>query len=214
MPAKNSLKVYITNGIYHIYNRGVEKRNIFCDEQDYKIFLYYLKSYLSSPNQQSRPPYNINRCFSNYDLYKKIKLLAYCLMPNHFHFMLQQFTETAMTEFMKRFSNAYVKYFNEKYQRVGPLFQGPYKAVLIDKEPYYLHLTRYIHRNPLEIIKIKKSLFNDLLDYPYSSYPDHCGKRNTVWIYKDEILDIAASHYPLNSADHYHNNGDNGNGAD
>jgi len=206
MPSKNAIKIYIEDGIYHIYNQGVEKRDIFMDKQDYRVFLYYLKSYLISPEKQENPPRNIT--YSQYsqvgpgnksnlrgfDLYKKIKLFAYCLMPNHFHFMVKQHTENAITEFMRRLSNAYVKYFNEKYDRKGSLFQGRYKAILIDNEAYFLHLSRYIHRNPLDLFQVRPESGRTwkrekLREYPYSSYADYLGKRNTSWVYKDEIME-------------------------
>ena len=172
MPSKNTIKIYVQEGIYHVYNRGVEKRNIFLDNQDYQVFLYYLKSYLLSPENpiHKKLPVRVRLDFNDFDLHKRIRLMAYCLMPNHFHLMLKQLDEKAMTEFVKRLSNAYVRYFNEKYERIGSLFQGRYKAVSLDKENYFLHLTRYIHRNPQEVLK--KFNLTKLEDYPYSSYAD------------------------------------------
>jgi len=186
MPAKNTIREFIKDGIYHVYNRGVEKRDIFLDEQDYKIFLYYLKTYLTPPSDQKKIPLNILRLGSDFDLYKNINLLCYVLMPNHFHFLIKQISEDALTEFMKRLTNAYVKYFNDKYQRVGPLFQGRYKAALVLKDEYFMHLSFYIHINPIELSEY--SSIKDLENYPYSSYPDYIGKRNTSWISKDDIL--------------------------
>lgn len=187
MPSRNTVKIYVANGIYHIYNRGVEKRKIFLDEQDYKIFLYYLKSYLLPVDQQTKPPRGI-KYLDNFSLYKDIRLFAYCLMPTHFHLMLKQLTEKAIVEFMRRLSNAYVEYFNKKYERVGPLFQGRYKAAHIDEENYFLHLSRYIHLNPLELFEGEKNKFKKLREYSYSSYQDYLGQRNSRWIYQEEIM--------------------------
>jgi len=103
-------------------------------------------------------------------------------MPNHFHLMIQQLTERAIVEFMRRLSNAYIKYFNEKYKRVGSLFQGRYKAALIRKERHFLYLPYYIHHNPEKLNKKIKS-------YPYSSYGDYSGTRNTKWIYKKDLME-------------------------
>ncbi|MEK7580092.1 MAG: transposase [Patescibacteria group bacterium] len=188
MPSKNTIKIYVQEGIYHVYNRGVEKRNIFLDNQDYQVFLYYLKSYLLSPENpiHKKLPVRVRLDFNDFDLHKRIRLMAYCLMPNHFHLMLKQLDEKAMTEFVKRLSNAYVRYFNEKYERIGSLFQGRYKAVSLDKENYFLHLTRYIHRNPQEVLK--KFNLTKLEDYPYSSYADYLGQRKTQWLFKDDIM--------------------------
>jgi len=186
MPSKNIVKIYIKDGIYHIYNRGVEKRKIFMDEQDYKVFLHFLKRYLTSPEEfnslvQVGPERRIKPCRQS-DIDKKIRLLCYCLMPNHFHLMIQQLTERAIVEFMRRLSNAYIKYFNNKYKRVGSLFQGRYKAALIRKERHFLYLPYYIHHNPEKLNKKIKS-------YPYSSYGDYLGIRNTKWIYKKDLME-------------------------
>jgi len=193
MPARNAIKIYTENGYYHIYNRGVEKRDIFSDKQDYKVFLHFLKRYLTKP---SKSPYLIQPRWK-FDLYDKINLIAYCLMPNHFHLMIKQFTKEAMSEFMRALSNSYIRYFNEKYNRIGVLFQGRYKAVIIDVEPYLLHLTRYIHLNPSglessgEPGEVRPGTGSDLVrvrDYPYSSYAEYLGKQNTDWIHPEEIL--------------------------
>ena len=184
MPSKNTIRVFVKDGIYHIYNRGVEKRNIFLDVQDYKVFLYYMKIYLSPINKENKTPLNILKLGSNFDLYKNINLLCYALMPNHFHFLIKQISEDAITEFMKRLISAYVKYFNNKYERVGPLFQGRYKGILVLEDEYFTYLSFYIHANPIDILSSPK----DLEDYFYSSYLDYIGKRNTPWIHKDYIL--------------------------
>lgn len=84
MPTKNSVKTYAADGVYHIYNRGVEKRQIFLDERDNNTFIYYLKSYLVPINEQDKPPSSI-RNLSDFTLHNEIKLIAYVLMPNHFH---------------------------------------------------------------------------------------------------------------------------------
>jgi len=185
MPARNIIKVYLEDAFYHLYNRGVENRNIFQDKQDYKVFLHYLKRYLTEPPDfpdEVRPRWRS-------DLYEKLNLIAYCLMPNHFHLMIKQFSKEAITEFMRAFSNSYVRYFNEKYERVGPLFQGSYKAVLVETEPYLVHLTRYIHLNPVELDGVRPATRSDLVrNYPYSSYGDYLGKRKTSWVHPGEIL--------------------------
>ncbi len=187
MPAKNLIRFECENGYYHIYNRGVDKRTIFQDEQDYKVFLKYLKEYLS-------PPMDLTKIKESFTLqgytfqgiphqpknfYGKIDLIAYCLMPNHFHLELYQKNKQDIQNFMQSISTCYSMYFNKKYDRIGSLFQGTYKAVLIDNENYLLHLSRYIHLNPSE--------FTNDLEATYSSYSEFLGKRNTQWI-KPEII--------------------------
>jgi len=193
MPSKNSIKIYLKDGIYHIYNRGVEKRDIFLDEQDYKVFLSLLKRYLLPLNDDENKVDRVRPCWES-EIYKQIRLFCYCLMPNHFHLMAQQLKERAITEFMRRLTNAYVGYFNEKYNRqnVGPLFQGKYRAALITKESHFLYLPYYIHfHNPEGLYQNEKEedSIKRVQNYPWSSYLDYLGKRNTKWIYKGGIME-------------------------
>lgn len=180
MPAKNTVKNYVEGGCYHLYNRGVEKRKIFLDDQDYKTYLFLLKTYLSpKPPKGSDPKMAY---YNKKNLYGDIELLAYCLMPNHFHLLVRQNIRQGITDLMRCVNTNYVAYFNKKYQRVGTLFQGRYKAVLVESDPYLLHLTRYIHLNPTEIVKNSKS-------YGFSSYQDYLGKKDTNWLNKDFVLE-------------------------
>lgn len=188
MPRKNSLKVYVENGYYHIYNRGVEKRTIFQDEQDYKTFLVYLKYALSAPPKpeeykktftlQGSPFKGVPRLPKNFQ--NKIQLLAFCLMPNHFHLLLKQTDKDSLKYFMLSLITRYSMYFNKKYNRVGSLFQGIYKAALVNNEEYLLHLSRYIHLNPSEYAKN--------ISNTYSSYGDYLGLRHTPWLKPDLVL--------------------------
>ena len=183
MPAKNSRKTYIENGYYHIYNRGVEKRNIFLDEQDYKVFLSYLKFYLEPPNLQGQAlKVAPSRQLKNYA--DQITLLAYCLMPNHFHLFVKQTAFNTINRFIHSILIKYSLYINKKYHRIGPLFQGRYKAVLIATEPQFLYLTKYIHRNPLDLPPTSPGLEG----YPYSSYPNYLHHIHQIWLKPQEIL--------------------------
>ena len=192
MPAKNSQKDYLENGYYHLYNRGVEKRKIFQDEQDYSVFLSYLKEYLSpkdtkrlslqldNPSLSSKERDKILRLIKMNNFYNKIDLLCYCLMPNHFHFEIRQHRRDSIDNFMNSLGTRYTMYFNHKYKRVGSLYQGVYKAVLIKSEYQLLHLSRYVHLQSLILRSWK-------LKQP-SSLPEYLGLRNTFWVKKDEIL--------------------------
>jgi len=189
MPGRNTIKMYIQGGYYHLYNRGVEKRKIFLDAQDYKVFLNYLKEYLSPPPKKSEIKKKtftlqgqsfkgISRLPKNY--FQEIELLCFCLMPNHWHMLIKQSSLYSVTKFVRSLMTRYSMYFNKKYKRVGNLFQGRYRAVLVNDEAYLLHLSRYIHLNPSE-------LTNDLLS-AYSSYGDYLNLRHTPWIKSDYIL--------------------------
>ena len=110
-------------------------------------------------------------------------------MPNHFHLFVQQKSKDGLKTFMKALSTNYVMYFNSKYDRVGPLFQGTYKAVRIETEPYYVHISRYIHRNPEELLARDQPLCT----YPYSSYKYYLDGNGPDWLDVSEILKMFRS---------------------
>jgi len=186
VPQKNSLKTYVMDGYYHIYNRGVEKRTIFTDKLDHKVFLSYLKEYLSPKQVPDKVKFTLQgqsfkgvpRTPNNYA--NNIKLLCYCLLPNHFHLLIRQHEERAIESFMRSLQTRYSMYFNKRHQRIGGLYQDRYKAINILDETYLLHLSRYIHLNPLEYTKN--------LESAYSSYAEYLGKRKTKWLKSDTIL--------------------------
>lgn len=195
MPARNILKTYLENGYYHIYNRGVEKRAIFTDKQDASVFLSYLSDYLTPKNTAelikvlSDPESNASQKsdavksvrMNNYS--EEVMLLAYCLMPNHFHFLVKQNKDRSIENFMRSLSTRYVQYFNRRHnKRVGGLFQSVYKAVLVESDEQLLHLSRYIHRNPfLKGATLKES------PRP-SSYRNYLGLIKQEWVRPDEVL--------------------------
>ena len=100
-----------------------------------------------------------------------------------------------MTKLIKRICTSYSMYFNKKYERVGSLFQGIYKAINIEDENYLLHLSRYIHLNPSEILRVDpfKGSTLELGSYRWSSYPEYVGKRKTEWVKTDLILSYFSS---------------------
>lgn len=166
----------VTNNIYHIFNRGVNKGDIFFSGKDYKHFLSAAKHYLRKNSKYSYEKSSINlnepgsSALPTLQMEPKIEILAYCLMPNHFHFLIKQTTDKGIASYMQRFINSYVHYINIKYKRVGPLFQGPFKGVLIESDEQFLHVSRYIHLNPLA-----SGLVLDLKTYSWSSYNSYVG---------------------------------------
>lgn len=148
---------FVKDHYYHIYNRGSEKRVIFLETRDYLKFLTRL--------QENSQKYRVD-------------ILCYCLMPNHFHLLVKQTSDTSITIFMNVLQLSYSKFFNTKYQRVGPLFQGRFKAKIVETDEYLLQLSAYIHRNPLALHTIQNSgnledPRNQLHLYPYSSYKEY-----------------------------------------
>lgn len=174
MPSRNSLKEFAPENYYHVYNRGVEKRRIFLDAQDYRTFLGILKKYLTG--EQTEHTANRHK-FTN--LSGEVELLAYCLMPNHFHLLLYQSAPDGVTKLMRRVMTGYVMYFNGKYSRVGGLFQGRYKAALINADAYLQHISRYIHLNP-----------QDYKTWPYSSLSLYIGTKRLSWVNTEKIASL------------------------
>lgn len=156
---------------YHIYNRGVEKRVIFIDDIDYRVFLNLIKRYIDE-----KPHVNAHKVPYSW-LGDEIELLAFCLMPNHFHLLLYQIKEGAMKKLMQNVCASYTSYFNKKYKRVGHLFQGVYKASTVMSDSYAQHISRYIHLNP-----------DNYRDWEYSSLPYFLDQKKSGWVKPKRIL--------------------------
>jgi len=185
---------FVTGEYYHIYNRGVEKREILLCERDYFRFLESMKEF-----NNTKPVYSL---FLHRELKRKgtldvghlrelVKIICYCLNPNHFHFILKQTSENGISEFMKRLGGGYTKYFNHNYQRSGFLFQGRFKSVHIKTNAQLLYLSAYINRN-----YFIHGYGNDF-SWPYSSLQNYIGKRNSEICNASIILD------QFRSADEY-----------
>ena len=129
-----------------------------------------LSSYYDLSTKE-REAFQISLTDKNKD--KIVEILAYCLMPNHFHLILRQKQDNGISNFVANFSNSYTKYFNIKHKRPGSLFQGPFKAVHVETDEQLLHLSHYIHINPVSsgVIKPEK-----LEEYFWSSFPEYLGK--------------------------------------
>lgn len=196
MPSPNTIKTYSENTYFHAYNRGVEKRRIFEDSQDYQKFLYYLKIYLTPGDilHQEDPLLRLNLVKSN--LSEEVSLLCFCLMPNHFHMLLHQKTKDGITKFMRQITTAYSMYFNKRYDRVGPLFQGTFKAVPVETDEQLLHLSRFIHLNPVERgVSLK--------EFQWSSYLNYLKKKQADWVKTDLILGFFNNQNPNSSYENF-----------
>jgi len=175
-------KEFAKGEIYHVYNRGVGKMNIFKDEEDFKVFLFRLKENLfpeltkignlpkSAYRRKILPPNSFH-------------LIAYCLMPNHFHLLIKQNSEIPISTLILKLCSGFSKYFNKKHNRVGSLFQDKFKAVRIYRNEQLLWTSFYIHENPL-----KAGLTNDLSSYKWNSYLDYTGSQNNNLCKKEIIL--------------------------
>lgn len=164
--------VFANEEYYHIYNRGVDKRDIFLEDRDYIRFIKTirkLKDQGSAFLKKAEP--------------SGIKLIAYCLNPNHYHFILKQTVDNSISEFMHRLGTSHTMYFNRKYDRTRILFQGKFKSIHVDSDEYLTWLSAYININP----KLHK-ITNNLNKYPWSSYLDYINRRKGTLCDKNMIL--------------------------
>lgn len=160
-------KVKLVNGeIYHIYNRGVDKRKIFSNQKDLNRFFESMSVF-----NCIEPVGSIHEQSFQKDKIKKplVKFIAYNLLQNHFHFILEQVSEGGISEFMKRLLGGYTWYFNKKNKRSGSLFQGTFKSKHIDSNEYLLRASVYVNLNdkiPLGGLtaKLTKSSWNEYID--------------------------------------------------
>lgn len=185
-------KKFAPNSYFHIYNRGVNKQNIFYDKEDIKFFLWRFKENLF-PSQILTPDGNhLGNAHTPY--VRKFlpegafDLVCYCLMPNHFHLLIKQNTELPVSKLVLKVCTSYSKFFNKRHERVGPLFQDSFKAVNIETGEYLKWLSAYIHNNPRT-----SGMIENLQDYPWSSYPDYIGIRNGTLCSKDIVLNQYSS---------------------
>ena len=195
---------FINNQIYHIFNRGVEKRKIFLDEQDKFRFIHDLFEFNNEDPTQNiyyrLPDLQSRKIKAKKPRKLIVEILAFCLMPNHFHLLLRQKKENGITEFMRKLGTGYTNYFNLKYKRSGVLYQGKFKAVPVIKEAHLIYLPHYIHLNPLGLIEpnwrrgeIKNfdKAIKFLETYRWSSFLDYIGEKNFPSItQRDFLLDI------------------------
>ena len=149
--AKRNVK-FLKGKYFHIYNRGANKKKIFFEEENYFYLIKKVKHYLKK---------------------YEFSVIAYCLMPNHYHFVLRQDGDTALNIPIAFLFNGYTKAVNKKYNRTGTMFEGPFKSVEVEDVNYLLELCRYIHRNPVD-----DGLVDQIEDWKFSNYLEWTGKRN------------------------------------
>lgn len=160
---------FANNEWYHIYNRGVDKRPIFGDDNDYKRFLADLRDFNNPSFYEERARVVKESGFKELSSFldklpRTVEIISYSLLPNHYHFILRQLEKNGISEFMHKLGTSYTNYFNKKYSRSGSLFQGPFKGIHLDNNEYFLWLTGYVNGN-IEIHKIA-----DAETYRWSSF--------------------------------------------
>lgn len=197
MPYRRTL--IVTGEIYHVFNRSIAHQQIFSNQRDFHRILELIPFY-----SYHRPPLRfshfirlpqeqrvtfINTLKNNQK--KQIQILAFCIMPNHLHFLLKEVGNHGIATFMRNMQNSYAKYFNTKNKRTGALFQSMFKAVRIETDEQLLHVARYIHLNPVTSYIIHQVA--NLSDYLWSSYSDYIGLRKSDTISTEQILGFFSS---------------------
>jgi len=193
--------------IYHVFNRGVEKREIFKDDNDRWRFLqglFLFNDEKTTANllwqmekNRGRVTFGILKEFFAKEKRNReplVKIMADCLMPNHFHLLLQEIKKNGISRFMQKLGTGYAEYFNNKYDRVGSLFQSRFKAVPVEKETYLGYLLVYINLiNPAELaepglkergIKSLDKILRFADNYSWSTHQEYSGKRESIIIEK------------------------------
>jgi putative transposase len=143
---------FVRYGYYHIYNRGAGRHDLFIEEDNYLYVLRRTKKYIGEFH---------------------LTIIAYCLMPNHYHFLVRQDGETPAGELPKRVFGGYSRAVNKRYGWSGTLFEGRFKAKAVTADAHLIHLCRYIHANPA-----KDGLVDHLEEWPYSNYLEWVGRRS------------------------------------
>ena len=191
--------------IYHIYNRGVDKRDVFMDDGDRLRFIHDLFEFNNQDSSLNLNDYLVRGKYLEVglpDINRKprkliVEILAYSLMSNHFHLLVRQKTDNGITEFMRKMGTGYTNYFNNKYERNGALFQGKFKSVHVAKDAHFMYLPIYIHLNPLDFkfkewregkVKNYKKAIEFLDSYRWSSYMDYTGQKNFPSLIRKDFL--------------------------
>lgn len=195
-------EIFTEDQIYHVCSRGVDKRDIFLDDKDYLRFIHNLyefndknlalNTYYRSPYEAT--PHKVERTEPREPI---VAILAFTLMPNHYHLLLTQQQNKGVTMFMHKLGTGYAMYFNQKYERTGILFQGPFRAVRVEREAHMTHLPFYIHANPLDLkfpewreqkMRNPEAAMKFLEEYRWSSFPDYIGRKNFPSVTNRELL--------------------------
>jgi putative transposase len=185
--------------IYHVLNRGTDKRSIALDDHDRRRFVRNLYEM-----NDDFPVLNNSRRSNIHDIRRRVRrplvqIHGWCLMGNHYHLLLSELRDGGMPKFLKKLNMGYSKYFNERHKRSGTLFQGKTKRILIESDRHYLFILLYIHCNPLDYLRGARQWRNARIDrgveylawlekYPWSSFRDYAGTSKLTKIIEGSVL--------------------------
>lgn len=188
----------VNDHYYHVFSRSIAKYVIFNDEEDYLRFMELLNLYRFADFN-----YKYSKFISLEISHQKgiienlqktnnflVKIISFCLMPTHIHLLLKQNSDDGISKFMSRILNSYTRYFNIKHGRKGPLYEGPFKSVLVKTDEQLLHLTRYHHLNPSSA-----GIVNNPFDWPYSSLREYCDEGENGFCDFRELINMLPKQY-------------------
>ena len=203
MPMKYRVKNYQPGGIYHIYSRAWEGREVFRDDSDYRMFLNWMQKYLVPVREEAAAGYKAERPYRlkrklEMNLAGEVEMWAYCLMPDHFHLLVWQNGERGIAKFIRRVMTGFVMDYNRKYKRRGMLWDGTYRAAMIG-ENEVVRVTRYIHLNPVTRTVRRFGPVETVTgsapgEYLYSSYKNYIREEKEEWVKTEKVLELAAVH--------------------
>jgi putative transposase len=184
MPAKNVVKSYLPGATYHVFNAGAANQSIFKDEQDTKTLLKFFATTLLDPSIEKYLNGNTLK-----DFHDRITLHAFCLMPTNYHLLLTQCGEQDMAEWIRAVMTRYAMYFNKRHNLSGALFQGVYKAALIENDDQLTAIARYIHRKPLSQRSPGDNRnWGEIIRAQPSSYENYLGATQDDWLSTEKVL--------------------------
>jgi len=179
----------VTGETYHVLNHSVQGMPIFKGQREMDIFLEAIEFYL-----QASPPTKFSHYRTNRDIFPinldqtLVTIINFCVMPNHFHFTLKQKEKNGIRQFIQKLSNSFAHYFSTKYNNRGAVFEGNFKAIRVESDEQLIHLSRYVHLNPVTAFMVE-----DPKDYPYSSYQIYLGKEKSKIVDPSLVLDQFSS---------------------
>lgn len=185
----------VTDYVYHVINRGITSLSTFLNQKDYQRGLESI-FYYQNQNLPLRYSYFLRlpikqkaAILKGLETERKfiVEIIAFSLMPNHLHLLLKQTQDNGISNYVSNLTNSYTRYFNTKHKRVGPLFQGKFKAVRIETDEQLIHVSRYIHLNVYSSGVVKN--IEGLINYPYSSLPEYLAPQKLNQCQKELVLD-------------------------
>uniref|UniRef100_A0A7C4NYZ4 Transposase IS200-like domain-containing protein n=1 Tax=Thermodesulfobacterium geofontis TaxID=1295609 RepID=A0A7C4NYZ4_9BACT len=180
--------------IYHVFTKSIAKFTVFLDHKDYARMIELLKYYKNKPILKFSDYKKLKETKVYYNSVKSetpfVEIIAYCLMPTHIHLVLQEISPSGISEYMRIVLDSYTRYFNKRIGRKGPLWEGRVKRVLVESDEQLLHLTRYVHLNPVSAGIVEKPE-----DWVYSSYREYIGMEKEKVCNKEKFFDFSKKEY-------------------